>query len=527
MTNTRTADGTIAGTNVRSKGGTLTLVAMIFVVSMTMIDMTIVSIAAPDIQRALHLSSSGVQWIVTGYLVALAATFALGGRLADVIGHRTMVIVGTVVFISASALCGATPESSIAEAWIITFRVIQGVGAAMLFPAALAVIVAAFPIERRGRAVAIFFGVAGGLTSVGPFAGGYLTEWTWRSIFWINVPIAIIGLVLTFAAKVENERVDEPIDWIGALLIAVGMGLSVLGLQQAQSWGWSSTATLVCVIGGAIVIGLFFEFERRARHPLIRVSFFSNRVFAAQNAVLLFASAAFVPLFFFASMYAQVGLGWSTSNAGLYLLIFFGGFAPGAQIGGRLLDKGRARKAAIWGAALSAAGLFAWAARLQDLSENQQWPWIVLAGLGLGMVIGACNTDAINQVPAANYGEATGVTQTSRNYGASLGIAILGTLMSSSLTHRITTSLASAGVPADQIPVIEQSLHGSSGGVPSGAVASLGSSATQVLDAMRLDYAQACQTVFKGLGVFMAIAAVLAIVALPRHRAPLGQPGQD
>ncbi len=502
--------------------GSLTLVAMIFIVSMTMIDMTIVSIAAPDIQKALGLSSTGVQWVVTGYLVAMAAVFALGGRLADVLGHRTMVLVGTIVFITASALCGATPETSIAEAWIVTFRVIQGAGAAMLFPAALAVIVSAFPVERRGRAVAIFFGAAGGLTSVGPFLGGYLTAWTWRSIFWINVPIAIIGLVLTIVAKVDDERVREPIDWIGAGLIAAGMGVSVLGLQQAQSWGWSSTATLGCVIGGAILIGLFIEYERRVAHPLIRVSFFSNRVFATQNVVLLFASAAFVPMFFFASMYAQIGLGWTTSSAGLYLLIFFAGFAPGAQIGGRLLDKGRARKAAVWGAAVAAAGMFAWAARLQDLSENQQWPWIVLAGLGLGMVIGSCNTDAINQVPAANYGEATGVTQTSRNYGASLGIAILGTLMSSTLTHRLTATLVAAGVPSDQIPAIAHALHGSGGGVPSGAVAQLGSNATQVFQSLRLDFAQACQVAFKGLGVFMVIAAVVAVLGLPRHRAASG-----
>ncbi len=504
--------------NSTGTGGTLTLVAMIFVVAMTMIDMTIVSIAAPDIQRELGLTSTGVQWVVTGYLVALAAVFALGGRLADVMGHRTMVVVGTLLFIISSALCGATPEGSIAETWIVSFRVLQGAGAALLFPAALAVLVSAFPVERRGRAVAIFFGVAGGLTSIGPFAGGYLTEWTWRSIFWVNIPIAIIGLVLTFVAKVDNDRVREPIDWIGAVLIASGMGVSVLGLQQAQSWGWSSTATLGCVVGGAVLIGLFVEYERRAKHPLIRVAFFSNRVFATQNLVLLFASAAFVPMFFFSSMYAQVGLGWSTSNAGLYLLIFFAGFAPGAQLGGRLLDKGRARAAAVWGSALSAAGLFSWAARLQDLSENQQWPWIVVAGVGLGMVIGSCNTDAINQVPAANYGEATGVTQTSRNYGASLGIAILGTLMTSSLTERVTTTLTGAGVDPAQAESITHSLHGSGGGEPSGAISQLGPKAPEVLQAIRLDFADASQLAFRGLGVFMVVAAVAAIIGLPRHR---------
>src|SRR5262245_3713624 len=163
---------------------------MIFTVSMTFIDQTIVSIAVPEIQDDVGLSATGSQWIVNGYLLSLAALFALGGRLADIAGRRRMVLIGIAIFAGASALCGATPDGSIAEAWLIVFRVIQGAGAAIMFPAALAIVLDAFPVSRRGRAMAIFFGIAGGLTSIGPIAGGYLTEWTWRSIFWINVPVA-------------------------------------------------------------------------------------------------------------------------------------------------------------------------------------------------------------------------------------------------------------------------------------------------------------------------------------------------
>ena len=502
-----------------SKGGSsLTLAAMICVVAMTQIDMTIVSIAAPDIQRELGLSGTGVQWMVTGYLVALAAFFALGGRLADVIGRRTMVVGGALVFIFASAMCGLTPTGEVAEAWMIGFRVLQGIGAAFMFPAALSIVVRSFPIERRGRAIAIFFAVAGALTSVGPFAGAYLVEWDWRAIFWVNVPIAAIGLLLTFRAKVPNDRVEAPIDWIGAALIAIGMGLSVVGFQQASTWGWESLPTLGCIIGGAIVIGLFIEFERHHQHPLLRLSFFGNRVFAAQNAILLLASAAFVPVFFFASMYAQIALGWSSSNAGLYLLIFFAGFAPGVQVGGRMLDKGRARPAVIWGSLLSAAGFFAWASRLTTLSENQQWPWIVLAGLGLGMLIGSANTDAINQVPSENYGEATGVTQTSRNYGASLGIAILGTLLSTSLHSRIIHSLTGMGIDSATADQVAQAMHGSGGGDASSVFSQFGANAGKVFSTIQLDYAEACQIAFRGLGAFMAAAAIVALFALPRHR---------
>ena len=496
----------------------LTLAAMICVVAMTQIDMTIVSIAAPDIQHELKLSSTGVQWIVTGYLVALAAVFALGGRLADVVGRRTMAVTGTLVFIISSAVCGATPSGDLAETWLVGFRILQGIGAALMFPAALSIVVRSFPIERRGRALAIFFAVAGGLTCIGPFAGSYLVEWTWRSIFWINIPIAIIGLILMFIAKVPNDRSSEPIDWGGAVLLAAGMALSVVGFQQASAWGWESLPTLGCIIGGAIVIGLFLEYERHQSSPLLRLSFFSNRVFASQNAILLLASCAFVPVFFFASMYAQIALGWSTANAGTYLLIFFAGFAPGVQIGGRMLDKGKARSAVIWGSLLSAAGFFAWAARLTTLSENQQWPWIVLAGLGLGMLIGSANTDAINQVPSENYGEATGVTQTSRNYGASLGLAVLGTILSTSLHSRILHSLTAMGIDSATADQVAAGMHGSGGGSASSVFSQFGANAGSVFHAIQIDYAEACQIVFRGLGLFMVAAAAVALLALPRQR---------
>ena len=175
-----------SGTNKK-----LALAAMICAVSMTFIDQTIVSIAVPELQKDLHLSESAVQWVINGYLVALAALFAFGGRIADIAGHKRMVLIGIGIFAGASALCGATPDGSIAEPWMIFLRVVQGAGAAIMFPAALAIVVAAYPQDERGKAMAAFFGIAGGLTAIGPLAGGFLIEISWRTIFWINVPVAI------------------------------------------------------------------------------------------------------------------------------------------------------------------------------------------------------------------------------------------------------------------------------------------------------------------------------------------------
>ncbi len=183
----------------------LVLAAMIFAVSMTFIDQTIVSIAAPNIQRELGLTSTGVQWAINAYLLSLAALFAFGGRLADTIGHRRMVTLGVIVFACASALCGLTPKGSAAEAWIVAFRIVQGVGGAIMFPAALAIVVQTFALHERGKALALFFGIAGGLTAVGPALGGVLTQWTWRAIFWVNVPVALIALLLIWVVEARHR----------------------------------------------------------------------------------------------------------------------------------------------------------------------------------------------------------------------------------------------------------------------------------------------------------------------------------
>src|SRR5580700_1355732 len=218
----------------------LVLAAMVFAVAMTFIDQTIVAIAIPKIQKELSLSPTGTQWVINGYLLALSALFAFGGKLGDVLGRKRMVLIGVTGFAIASAACGLTPKGSIAEPWIIFFRVVQGATAALLFPAAVAIVVASFPLRERGKAMAIFFGISGGLTAIGPIAGGFLTQWTWRAIFWINIPVAVLALVLTFAAKIPTVRRAEPIDYRGAVLVAAGMAGSVLGFEQASTWGWSS-----------------------------------------------------------------------------------------------------------------------------------------------------------------------------------------------------------------------------------------------------------------------------------------------
>ena len=496
----------------------LVLAAMILAVAMTFIDQTIVAIAAPEIQKELSLSSTGLQWVINGYLVSLAALFALGGRLSDVLGHRKMLVAGVVVFASASTLNGFTPDGDIAEAWIITFRIVQGAGAALMYPAALAIVVDAFPLRERGRAMAVFFGIAGGLTAIGPMAGGFLSEWTWRAIFWVNVPVAVVALLLTAIAKPADTYEREPIDWVGAALVAAGMGLSVFGLQQASVWGWGSAATMGAIAGGLVVLVGFVLYELRAPSPLIRIRIFENRAFAAENAVLFLSMAVFIPVFFFASMYAQISLGWSSSNAGLYLLLFFSGFAPAAQVGGRILDKQGAKPAVVLGCAVAAVGFAFWASRMTELSENAQWIAIIIAGAGMGLMVGPANTDAVNRAPRTSYGEATGITQTVRNYGSSLGLAVLGTILLTQNRMNIEDSLERFGLSKERADDVARSIQGSGGGDRSEFTGKAGRKAEQIFEEVQRDFAQSTRVVFYAMALVMAVAAVVALVALPWGR---------
>jgi EmrB/QacA subfamily drug resistance transporter len=492
------------------KNKNLVLTAMVFAVSMTFIDQTIVAIAIPKLRSELGLSATGAQWIINGYLLALAALFAFGGKLADVVGRRRMVVIGVTGFAIASAACGFTPKGSIAETWIITFRVIQGAFAALMFPAAVGIVIASFPVRERGRAMAIFFGISGGLTAVGPIAGGFLTQWTWRSIFWINVPVAIIALILTYLSKPDDTKHPGGLDYRGTVLITGAMGLIVLGFQQSAAWGWGSVATWACVIVGVLLGIAFVIWELRCPEPLLRLRIFKDPAFSADNVLLGLMNIVFIPFFFFASVYAQVSLGKSSSNAGVYLLYFFIGFVIAAQIGGRILDRRGAKPAVVLGGAIGAVGFFLLARKLTDLSfDAQQW-YVALAGAGPGLMLGAASTDAVNRAPATSYSEVTGITQTSRNFGASLGLAVLGAILVSQNKTNVTNALTKLGASAQKAHQVAASLG-------QGAGSASGRSHTAV-HAVQLAYAHSTQTIFYIMAGVMAVTFIVAVRWLPRGR---------
>lgn len=400
--------------------------------AMVMIDFTIVSISATTIQSDLHLSETAVQWLVTAYALSTAAFVALGGKLGDIFGHRRIVITGVIVFAGSSLMCGLVPDSAgISVAWLIFFRLLQGVGAGMLIPSATVLVLDAFPGSERGKGLAIFFIVTGLFTAIGPIAGSYLTEfWTWRAIFWINVPVALLALIEFRFAKLNDVKRPARVDVRGAVLIVLGMGLTVLGIQQSTEWGWDSPATIGSILAGLIVLAVFFNVERKTEDPLIDVNaMLANRPFAVDNLLTFLAFGPWLAVFFFGSMYFQVAVGQEPTQAGFSILTMFYSFFVAARIGGGWMDKFGAKKPVAVGFLLGTIGMIVWGGELSELSHPETLIGMLLTGAGFGLIFSPLNTDALNRLPDEMRGQGSGVIQTFRNFGSALGMAIMGTIV--------------------------------------------------------------------------------------------------
>jgi len=296
-------------------------------------------------------------------------------------------------------------------------------------------------------------------------------------------------------------------DYRGLALIIGGVGLSVFGFQQSALWGWGDPAIWASIAVGVVLLIVFFAVERRTESPLINVRIFNNRPFLVENIILGIAMMAFIPVFFFTAIYGQIALAEKATTSSLLILYFFLGFVVCAQIGGRMLDRIGAKRPVVLGCALAAVGFGLWASKVTDLHAGAQIIYIVLAGAGMGLMLGQANTDAINRASRYSYGEATGITQTVRNYGASLGFAILGTVLITRFRSAITASLTAQGLPGPaasaQAAKIAQ-LQGGNGNV------------TAIPQFIRADFASATRDVLYGMCIIMAVAAVIALRGLRR-----------
>ncbi|MEJ2865465.1 MFS transporter [Actinomycetospora flava] len=408
----------------------LVLVAMTGSLSMIMLDQTVVSVALPTMGRELSLSPGAQQWVVNAYVLALAALVALGGKAADLLGPRRAFRSGVTLFFLASVGCGLAPAGPAGEATIIACRTLQGAGAALMVPVSAAIVIAAFGPSERGRAMAIYAGISQVFVALGPLIGGLLTEYvSWRAVFFLNVPVGIATLVLVAIAPVPAERVPgttvRPLD---VVLVVAGLAVTTFAIQAAGAVGLSA-GVLVLLVAGVAATAWFVVRQVRASDPLIHVRLFGDRAFTGDSAVMAFVQFGLLGIVLYSSIYLQELLAFGPMQAGLAVLPLILPLTVAAQVGGRWYDRSGVRGPVLTGLVLCAVGTVVWLLALPGLDYALQTPGMALVGLGLGLTLSPTNTDALSRVGATERTQASGVVQTVRQLGGTLGIAVIGAVV--------------------------------------------------------------------------------------------------
>jgi EmrB/QacA subfamily drug resistance transporter len=404
---------------------------------MVILDMTIVNVALPSIQRDLGFTQSSLAWVVNAYLITFGGLLLLAGRLGDLVGRRNVFLIGLAVFVAASALCGAAQS----QALLIAARFVQGVGGALASAVILGMIVTMFPEPReQAKAIGIFSFVASAGASIGLILGGVITELVnWHWIFFVNLPIGVVTalLVLRVVGRDEGIGLRAGADVLGAALVTVALMLGVYTIVKAQDHGWGSLHTLGL---GAVAIALLIAFvarETRARTPLMSLHIFRSRNVSGANAVQMLMVAGMFGMFFLGSLYMQRVLGYSALEIGLAFLpvaVLIGAFSLG--LSARLNLRFGPRATLVPGLVSSAAGLALFTqAPVNGSYASDLLPSMVLIGIGMGLSFPSLMTLAMSGAAPSDAGLASGLVNTTQQVGGALGLAVLATLSSTRTDH--------------------------------------------------------------------------------------------
>ena len=416
-------DSDLTGSVARSKWAALAVLSVAQL--MVVLDTTIVNVALPSIQRALHFSSAAdLQWVVNAYILTFGGFLLLGGRVADRYGRRRVFVSGVVLFAAASLACGLANSSGL----LVAARAVQGLGAAFMAPAALSLLTVIFTEgEERNRALGVWAAIAGAGGAVGLLAGGVLTtQLSWRWVFFVNLPIAAFAAVASFRLIGESrDPVAGGFDVPGAVTGTTGLGALVFGLVRANVWGWGSATTILVLAAAAVLLAAFVLLQLRGRYPLVPPRLFRHRTLVGADVGMLIAGAGLFGVFFFLTLYMQDILHYSALKTGVAYLPFTAMIVISAGVCSRILGRVGTRPIVVTGLLLAAAGL-ALLARLSPATGYLDFlPSLVLMGAGLGGTFVAITSSAVAGVPQEDTGVASALLNASQQIGGSLGLAVL------------------------------------------------------------------------------------------------------
>ncbi len=424
----------------------LTLTTVALGVIMVGIDGSVVAVANPYIGKDFHASLADLQWVTNSYLLVIAVTLILGGKLGDRFGRRRVFLIGVVGFAASSLAIGFARDINM----VIALRCVQGGFGALLLPNTLALLKAAFPGDKLNRAVGIWVSASAAATASGPIVGGILVEHlSWRSVFFVNVPIGTLAFIIGMLTLTESrESVLARFDIAGVLTLASGLSAVVYGLVKAQSWGWGSSGTWLLVAFGLVLLAIFVRIENRVSHPLVPMEIFRIRAVSASTVIVLLNFFALFGVLFFVSLYLQSVHGFSPTEAGLRLLPLTITFALSGPIGSRLVERCGAWVPITVGLLATSVALFSLTSLQVDSSYVHLWPPFVLIGLGIGFVVTAATDSIVGEVSEDEAGVAGGIQTTSIQLGGVLGTAICGSILFTSVARALRSELTSHGVPS-------------------------------------------------------------------------------
>ncbi|MDN5757487.1 MAG: MFS transporter [Tomitella sp.] len=412
-----------------------TLVVVCAATFMLLLDVTIVTVALPDIQHELDASFTEVQWVIDAYALTLAALLLVSGSLADRFGLRRVFTIGLGVFTAGSVLCAVAQDATM----LVLSRALQGIGGAILFATSLALLAVTFHGRARGMAFGVWGAVTGVATSLGPILGGALTTGvSWRAIFWINIPIGIIAIVATlrYVSESRSQHAARP-DWTGAVTFTAGLVALVYGMIRAGQDGWTDTAVLVCFAATVVLLAVFVVVERRVKNPMFDLSLLRIPTFLGGSVAAFAMNGSLFAMFLYVVIYLQNGLGYSALETGVRMLLVSGMTLVAATIAGRASAHVPTKWLIGPGLLLVAAGLFL----MMGLDAGSDWtqfiPGFLVAGLGAGLVNPPLASTAIGVVPPQRSGMASGINNTFRQVGIAVGTAVYGTIFATSMRNAL------------------------------------------------------------------------------------------
>ena len=508
----------------------LALVATCFGILMALLDVTVVNVALPVLQSELDASFSDLQWVIDAYTITLAVFLVTAGRLGDVFGRKRLFIAGLGIFTTGSLLCALSADFTIGGLSNIQIlwgaRVIQGLGGSIMLPVSLSIISATFEGRERGTAIGIWGATTGLATAVGPVVGGLLVEKvSWQSIFYLNIPIGLVGILLSVWAIRESRDEGAPraVDLFGLATITVGLFCLVLGLIQGESKGWSSAYIITLFSVAAVSLIVFVVGELRIKNPMLDPRLFKNRSFTGAAITAFCLSAGLYSLLFFLTLYLQNSLAFNPLQTGLRLLPLSAIVLFVAPLAGNLTGRIGPRPILFAGmAALAIAVLLM--TRISGQYQQSDWilllPAFFLAGIGNGLVNPPISTVAVGTVRPAKAGMASGVNTVARQVGVAFGIAFWGALLATRYNNYVQDRIQALNAPRLDDSTKSKIIDGvQSAGTTAGSTGLKGGGGSfqnspvygQVQDIARASFVDGTVDILRLAAILLAIGALAAL----------------